>query len=134
MENFGQDIVTVLIGVGLLIVILILGYGVFSVLTRFNDTAEIRKGNAAAGMYMGSKLLGLAIIVSMVSYSSTDWVNMLIWSGVGMVLLCVLYVLFDFLLPKLDVCAEIAKGNMAVAQLLRAVIVGVSVVIGTFLL
>jgi putative membrane protein len=85
-------------------------------------------------MYMGSKLLGLAIIVSMVSYSSTDWVNMLIWSGVGMVLLCVLYVLFDFLLPKLDVCAEIAKGNMAVAQLLRAVIVGVSVVIGTFLL
>jgi len=43
-------------------------------------------------------------------------------------------VLFDFFTPKFKVCEEIQKGNMAVAQLLRSIIIGTSIVIGTFLL
>nr|WP_236703552.1 DUF350 domain-containing protein [Paenibacillus xylanivorans] len=39
-----------------------------------------------------------------------------------------------FLTPKMRVCDEIARGNMAVAQLLRSIIIGVSIVIGTFLM
>jgi putative membrane protein len=134
MDNFGQDILAVLIGVGILLVIMLIGFLVFSRLTKYDDITEIGKGNEAAGMYMGSKLLGLSIIVAMVSYSSATWIDMAVWSVVGIVLLCIVYLIFDFLIPKFDVCAEVAKGNVAVAQLLRAVIVGVSIVIGTFLL
>nr|WP_240548120.1 DUF350 domain-containing protein [Paenibacillus lignilyticus] len=124
------------VGIGILILLaaLLVGSFVFSKLTRFNDWEEIRKGNEAAGIYMGSKLLGLGIIVAMVSYSSHDWEAMLIWSGIGILLLCLVYVLFDFLTPKLNVCEEIAKGNKSVAQLLRAIILGSSIVIGTFLM
>jgi putative membrane protein len=53
---------------------------------------------------------------------------------VGIALLALIYLLFDFLMPKIDVCKEIANGNKAIAQLLRAIIIGVSIVIGTFLL
>jgi putative membrane protein len=134
MEQFLQDIGTVFIGVGILLGILLVGWFVFNVLTKYNDLAEIKNGNQAAGIYMGSKLLGLSIIVALVSYSSTNWVEMIVWSVVGIIILSLVYLLFDFLLPKIDVCAEIEKGNLAIAQLLRAVIIGVSIVIGTFLL
>ncbi len=134
MENFGADILSVLIGVGILLGILLVGWFVFNVLTKYNDLEEIGKGNEAAGMYMGSKLLGLSIIVAMVSYSSDKWLDMVVWSAVGIGLLALIYLLFDFLLPKINVCKEIENGNKAIAQLLRAVIIGVSIVIGTFLL
>ncbi|SFS86805.1 protein of unknown function [Paenibacillus sp. 453mf] len=83
---------------------------------------------------MGSKLLGLCIIVAMVSFSTHSRVDMLIWSVVGIVVLILVYLIFDFVTPKFKVCEEIEKGNMAVAQLLRSIIIGVSLVIGTFLL
>lgn len=134
MKTFLTDISNVSIGVGLFLLLLVIGYFVFSFLTKFNDTALLREGNQAVGMYMGSKLLGLGIIIAMVSYGSTEWVELLIWSAVGMAFLCLVYLIFDFLTPRLDVCAEIAKGNLAVAELLRGIIIATSIVIGTFLL
>lgn len=134
VKDFGFDLLNV--GIGILILLVILGIGafVFSRLTRFQDGEEIANGNEAAGMYMGSKLLGLCIIVAMVSFSSHSWTAMLLWSAVGILLLCLVYLLFDWVTPKIKVCEEIKRGNIAVAQLLRSLIIGVSVVIGTFLM
>ncbi|MDQ0058488.1 DUF350 domain-containing protein [Paenibacillus harenae] len=134
MNDFLENAANVGIGLVIILVILVVGAFVFSKLTRYDDAKEIDKGNEAAGMYMGSKLLGLCIIVGMVSFSSDSWVSMLIWSGIGIVILCLVYVLFDFLTPRFKVCDQIAQGNMAVAQLLRSIIIGVSIVIGTFLM
>jgi putative membrane protein len=134
MQGFGIDLLNVAIGIILLLIILSLGAWIFSKLTRFDDTEEISKGNEAAGMYMGSKLLGLSIIVAMVSLSSHDWVSMIVWSIVGIVALSLVYLAFDFLTPKFKVCEAIEKGNLAVAQLLRAIIIGTSIVLGTFLM
>ncbi|MCA0754704.1 DUF350 domain-containing protein [Paenibacillus sp. N4] len=134
MNEYLQDAANVGIGLAILLVILAAGAFVFSKLTRYNDSEQIAAGNQAAGMYMGSKLLGLCIIVAMVSYSSDDWVSMLVWSAVGIVILCLVYLIFDFLTPRFKVCEQIEQGNLAVAQLLRAVIIGVSIVIGTFLM
>ncbi|CAM4241252.1 putative membrane protein [Paenibacillus endophyticus] len=134
MDEFLQNAGNVGIGLVLLLVILSVGAFVFSKLTRYNDGEEIRKGNQAAGMYMGSKLLGLCIIVAMVSYSSDSWVTMLIWSAIGIAILCLVYIIFDLLTPRFKVCEQIEQGNLAVAQLLRSIIIGVSIVIGTFLM
>ncbi len=134
MNEFWQNAANVGIGLVLLLIILGVGAFVFSKLTRYNDSEEINKGNQAAGMYMGSKLLGLCIIVAMVSYSSHSWVSMLIWSAIGIAILCLVYLIFDFLTPRFKVCDQIKQGNLAVAQLLRSVIIGVSIVIGTFLM
>lgn len=134
MNEYIQDASNVAIGLVLILAIMSLGYFVFSKLTKFDDMKEISKGNAAAGIYMGGKLLGLSIIVAMVSYSSHSWLSMAIWSIVGIVILCIVYLIFEWMTPRIAVCEEIAKGNIAVAQLLRAIIVGVSIVIGTFLM
>ncbi|MGO4539929.1 DUF350 domain-containing protein [Paenibacillus sp. 2TAB19] len=134
MNDFLENAGNVGIGLVIIFVILVVGAFVFSKLTRYDDAKEIEKGNEAAGLYMGSKLLGLCIIVGMVSFSSDSWVSMLIWSGIGIVILCLVYIIFDFLTPRFKVCDQIAQGNMAVAQLLRSIIIGVSIVIGTFLM
>ncbi|MEK3785933.1 DUF350 domain-containing protein [Paenibacillus sp. FSL K6-1230] len=134
MNNLGVNLLNVLTGLGILLVVLVCSYFVFSKLTRYNDSEEIAKGNEAAGMYMGSKMLGLCIIVGMVSFSSHSWLEMLLWSVVGIAVLCLVYIVFDFLTPKMRICDQIAQGNMAVAQLLRSIILGVSIVIGTFLM
>lgn len=134
MQNFGLNLLNVMIGLGIILGVLIIGYFVFSSLTRFDDRKEITGGNTAAGLYMGSKLLGLCIIVAMVSYSSHSWLQMIIWSLIGMAILCLVYLIFDWITPQFKVCEEIAKGNMAVAQLLRSIIIGVSIVVGTFLM
>ncbi|GFN31198.1 DUF350 domain-containing protein [Paenibacillus xylaniclasticus] len=56
------------------------------------------------------------------------------WSIVGIAVLSLVYVLFDLATPKFKICQEIAAGNKAVAHLLRSIIVGVSLVIGTILM
>ncbi|WP_246070724.1 DUF350 domain-containing protein [Paenibacillus kobensis] len=132
--TFVFDVVNVLIGLVIILLIMLTGGSLFSRLTKFDDMKEIRGGNEAAGIYMGSKLLGLSIIVALVSLGSHDWWAMIGWSVVGIVVLSLVYVLFDLVTPKLDVCKEIEAGNKAVAQLLRSVIVGVSLVIGTILM
>ncbi len=134
MNEIFQDLANVAIGVLLLAVMLTIGFFVFGAFTKYNDIEQLRKGNRAAGMYMGSKLLGLGIIIAMVSYSSFNWLELILWSVVGMGILSILYVLLDFLTPRFDVCKEIERENMAVAELLRAVIIAASIVIGTFLL
>lgn len=134
MDNLAEDLLNVAIGLGILLVVLVVGAFVFSKLTKFNDSEEINKGNQAAGLYFGSKLLGLCIIVAMVSYSSDSWMDMLAWSVIGIVILCLVYLIFDLLTPKFKVCEQIANGNMAIAQMLRSIIIGVSIVIGTFLM
>lgn len=134
MNTLGIDLLNVAIGIVLILIILLTGYFLFSKVTRYDDGKEIRGGNEAAGMYMGSKLLGLCIIVGMVSLSSHSWIDMIIWSVVGIVVLIVVYLIFDFVTPNIKVCKEIEQGNMAVAQLLRSIIIGVSFVIGTFLM
>ncbi|MFB5762390.1 DUF350 domain-containing protein [Paenibacillus medicaginis] len=122
------------IGIVLLFVVLVAGYFVFSKITRYNDNEEMARGNEAAGIYMGSKMLGLCIIVGMVSFSTHSWVDMLIWSVIGIVILSLVYIVFDWVTPRTKICEEIAGGNMALAQLLRSIIIGVSLVIGTFLM
>ncbi len=134
MKNFATDLMHVGIGLVILFAILFVGYYIFSLLTRYNDNKEIAAGNQAAGMYMGSKLLGLCIIVGLVSINSDNWLDVIIWSGVGIVVLCLVYVIFDLVTPRTKVCEQIENGNMAVAQLLRSLIIGISFVIGTFVM
>ncbi len=134
MDELVQNLINIGIGLLILLVVLTVGAFVFGKLTKFDDSKQIAQGNQAAGIYMGSKLLGLCIIVAMVSFSSESWVTMLIWSAIGIVILCLVYVVFDLLTPRFKVCEQIEQGNMAVAQLLRSVIIGVSIVIGTFLM
>ncbi|GGJ04154.1 hypothetical protein GCM10008022_11370 [Paenibacillus hunanensis] len=134
MKNFATDLMHVGIGLVILFAILFVGYYVFSLLTRYNDNKQIAAGNEAAGMYMGSKLLGLCIIVGLVSINSDNWLDVIVWSAVGIVVLCLVYVIFDLVTPRTKVCEQIENGNMAVAQLLRSLIIGISFVVGTFVM
>ena len=134
MKNFATDLMHVGIGLVILFAILVVGYYIFSLITRYDDNKEIARGNEAAGMYMGSKLLGLCIIVGLVSINSDNWLDVIVWSAVGIVALCLVYIIFDLVTPRTKLCEQIKNGNMAIAQLLRSLIIGIAFVIGTFVM
>jgi len=134
LAGFGTDLLNIIVGVTVLLGILIIGFFIFSKLTSFNDIEEIKKGNVAAGIYMGSKMLSLCIIIAMVSFATLDWLQMIVWSIVGIAILSIVYLVFDFLTPAFKIGEEMAAGNKAVALLLSGIIIGTSLVIGTYLL
>ncbi|MNP44924.1 hypothetical protein D3C76_1388090 [compost metagenome] len=133
-QEVANGALNILIGVGITILMMVVGFLVFSTITKYNDLQEIKNGNKAAGIYMGSKLMGIGIIIAFASYSSHNWILMITWGLVGVIILSLVYLIFDKLTIGFKVCDEIQRGNESVAKMLSGVIIGVSIVLGTLLL
>lgn len=102
----------------------------FTRLTRYNDWEEIAKGNVAAALALGGKILGMANIMHYAILSNTGAVDTIVWGLLGMVLLLLVYPVFEWLTPRLNVNQEIARGNVAVGALSLVFSLAVSQIIG----
>jgi putative membrane protein len=103
---------------------------VFTKITRYNDWKEIASGNAAAALALGGKVFGVANIIHFSVLSSTGPLETLFWGALGAVLLILVYLLFEWLTPKLNVNREIASNNVAVGIVSMVFSVAASFVIG----
>ncbi|MGQ9558775.1 MAG: DUF350 domain-containing protein [Desulfurispora sp.] len=103
---------------------------IFTRLTRYNDWEEIAKGNVAAALALGGKILGMANIMHYAILSNTGAVDTIVWGLLGMVLLLLVYPVFEWLTPRLNVNREIAGGNVAVGALSLVFSLAVSQIIG----
>ncbi|GBF34769.1 DUF350 domain-containing protein [Desulfocucumis palustris] len=103
---------------------------IFTRVTKYNDWKEIAEGNTAAALALGGKVLGVANIIRFSVLSSTGAAETIIWGLTGSVLLILVYLLFEWLTPKLNVNREIASGNTAVGLLSMVFSVAASFVIG----
>lgn len=113
---------------GLLIILLTIF--IFTRVTKYNDWKEIAEGNTAAALALGGKVLGVANIIRFSVLSSTGAAETILWGLTGSVLLILVYLLFEWLTPKLNVNREIASGNTAVGLLSMVFSVAASFVIG----
>lgn len=100
-----------------------------TLITRYNDWQEIARGNAAAAVVLGGKLLGVAIIVRTAILTNPSLLYALLWGLIGTVLLLATYLLFELLTVRLNVNTEIARGNVAVAVLCAALSLAVSLIV-----
>lgn len=98
--------------------------------TKYNDWKEIAEGNAAAALALGGKIFGVANIIHFSIISNSSPVYTIFWGVIGAVLLIIVYLLFEWLTPKLNVNSEIAAGNVAVGLISLAFSVAASFVIG----
>lgn len=103
---------------------------VFTKATRYNDWEEIGRGNVAASLALGGKVLGLANVIRFSILTNSSATQTVFWGALGAALLIVVYLLFEWLTPKLDVNREIAGGNTAVGVLSLVFSVAASFVIG----
>jgi uncharacterized membrane protein YjfL (UPF0719 family) len=138
--SVAQVILAVIMGV----IAAYLGIVLFNRATRHVDEwAEIRRGNAAMGMVLGSIIVGIALILrpALVVAPPADTgaqlypVYALLVQAAGLLVGLVLALaaivlavaLFSRLTGQIDELAELQQGNMAVAAMLVGVVLSVSV-------
>ncbi len=125
---------------------------ILSLTRRFDEENQLRRGNVAVGIVLGSVLLGQAIVVRQALFPITAVfqifligeertagavfrflalsVGYLLLSGllaVAGIFFC--FWLFDRLTPRIHQYEEIKKGNIAVAVFMALLIIGVSLLL-----
>lgn len=110
--------------------IILLTIFAFVKLTKYNDWEEIRKGNIAAAMALGGKVFGVGNIMRFAVVTNSDPLQTVLWGIVGLVLLILVYLAFEWLTPRLNVNDEIASGNPAVGLMAMFFSVTFSFIIG----
>lgn len=112
------------------LIIIVATIFVFIRVTKYDDWKEIAGGNVAAALALGGKIFGVANIIRFAIMSNTSPVHTILWGVIGAVLLILVYLLFEWLTPRLNVNSEIAAGNVAVGLLSLVFSVAASFVIG----
>jgi uncharacterized membrane protein YjfL (UPF0719 family) len=146
-QSFGQLLVSVanvVIAVILGVLASYIGVWLFARSTRhLDDWAEVRRGNAGMGMVMGAIIIGIAIILKPavdlhLTAQMTNPGLVLLGEVIGIVVGLVLALsaivfsvgLFGRLVAgKIDELTELQRGNLAVAAIMAAVIIAVSLLI-----
>lgn len=104
---------------------------VFLKLTKYDDWKQIQQGNAAAALALGGKVLGVGNIMRFAITSNSSITDTVIWGTVGMVLMLMVYLMFEWLTPKININQEIGeKANIAVGILSMIFSVTFSYIIG----
>lgn len=109
---------------------LIVFLAVFEFVTKYNDWAEIKKGNVSVAMATGGKIFGICNIFRFAILNNDSLLTSLIWAGFGFVLLLVAYFIFEFLTPVFKIDTEIQNDNRAVGLLSMLISVSLSYVVG----
>lgn len=110
--------------------IILLTIFAFVKLTKYDDWAEIAKGNIAAAMALGGKIFGVGNIMRFAIVTNEGPGQTVLWGIIGLVLLLLVYLAFEWLTPRLDVNREIASGNIAVGLLVMIFSIAFSFIIG----
>jgi putative membrane protein len=81
---------------------------------QLDDPQKVATAKSVA-LDLGGKVLGLAMLLSSTIYHSANIFDLAIWGLIGILLLVLVYFLFEVLTPKIKIRQEIANGNMGVA-------------------
>lgn len=101
----------------------------FELVTRYGCWQEIKRGNLAVSLATGGKIFGISHIIRSAASQPTIY-DFMLWSSLGVGMLFVAYVLFQFLTSVFQVDKEIADGNVAVGFIAMTVSMSVSYLIG----
>ena len=127
---------------------------ILAITKRIDEENQLRSKNSAVGIVLGSVLVGEVIIVKQAIYPVMAVLQIFVLGeernfgaylevlgfGLGYVLLtgilavlCILFCfwLFDKLTPGIDEFEEIKSGNVAIAVLMAAMVIGVSILISS---
>lgn len=100
-----------LIYFGLAIVFVTAFLWIYMLVTPYNEIQLIRAGNAAAAWSLGFTLLGFSLpLAAAIIHSVNPW-DMMLWSGIALVVQLLVFVVVRMLLP--DIAPQIEEGKVA---------------------
>ncbi|GMK37646.1 DUF350 domain-containing protein [Paenibacillus sp. CCS19] len=117
--------------------ILLVGLLLFELTTKTKEFALIFQGNAAAGLSLGGRLAGLAIVVRAAAENSVSLKDMVLWGAIGVLALVILYYiteLFTLLFGRIlkvnvTLSSAVDNNNIAVGLLILFISISVGMVI-----
>ena len=116
IQAFTTGFPTTLLHAGVTLLILVLGAGVYILLTPHKEIRLIREGNVAAAISLAGVMVGLAIPLAVSLNASTSMVEIGLWGAATIAVQLLAFRLVDVVLHGLP--KRIADGEMAAAALL----------------
>lgn len=86
--------------------------------TRHKEFELIGKGNQAAALSFGGKLLGIAFVLGSAITHSVSLIDMVIWGAVGLVAQLLFFFISEVITIRFSISDAIEKDNKAVGILL----------------
>lgn len=116
IQAFATGFPTTLLHAGMTLLILVLGAGVYILLTPHREIRLIREGNVAAALSLGGVLVGLSIPLAVSLNASTSAVEIGLWGAATIAVQLLVFRLTDLVLHGLP--KRIQDGEMSAAALL----------------
>ncbi|ATO51320.1 DUF350 domain-containing protein [Brevibacillus laterosporus] len=124
-------VINFLLYAGTAFAMMLLGLVLFVVsTTKVKEFQLIANNNQAAAMTLGGKMLGLAFVLGSAVANSVSLVDMVIWSGVGIVAQIIFFFLAELITIRFSIREAIEKNNTAVGILLMMVSISIGWIIG----
>ncbi|CCF16973.1 conserved hypothetical protein [Brevibacillus laterosporus GI-9] len=110
---------------------MLIGFILFVVsTTRVKEFQLIANNNQAAALTLGGKMLGLAYVLGSAVANSVSLMDMVIWSGVGIVAQIIFSYLAELITIRFSIREAIEKNNTAVGILLMMLSLSIGWIVG----
>lgn len=106
--------------------LLIVGTVLYMWMTPYEDIKLVRAGNTAAATALGGLLLGLGIPIAGAMAGSINWMDLLLWGAIAIVIQMAVFKVMDLVLR--DLPRRISEGEVGAAIVLSAAKVAVGAI------
>jgi putative membrane protein len=127
IQAFATGFPITLLHAGMTLLFLVIGAGVYILLTPQREITLIREGNTAAAVSLGGMLVGLAIPLAVSLSASTSAVEIGLWGAATIAVQLLVFRLTDLVLHGLP--KRIQDGEMAAAALLVGVKLATAIIL-----
>lgn len=127
VQAFATGFPLTLLHAGITVGLLLLGSGLYALLTPYRDLQLIREGNTAAAVSLGGMVVGLALPLSVSLAASTGELEMVIWGVAIIAVQLLVFRIADFVLQGLP--KRIQAGEIAAATALAAIKIATAIVL-----
>jgi putative membrane protein len=126
IQAFASGFPLVLLHAGVSFALLVVGCGVYALLTPHREIQLIREGNGAAALSYGGVIVGLALPLAASLAASSSLIEVALWGAVTVAVQLMIFRLIDFLLTGLP--QRIREGEASAAGLLVAAKISVALI------
>lgn len=126
LESLGSGLPVLILHFVVTLSILVAGVVIYEWITPYRELQLVREGNTAAAIALSGAILSLGIPLAFSMAVSVSVLDILVWGGVALVIMLVVYRIVDALLKELP--RRIEDGEIGAAILLSAVKLAISAI------
>lgn len=115
---------------GVALLLLVVGMILFTLSTpKLKEFTLIGEKNATAAMFLGGKVLGLALVLGAAAEYSVSLMDMVIWGAIGIVSQILVFLIAELVTVRFSLTKAIEEDNRAVGIMLLSLSLAIGLII-----